>query len=138
MTLRTPDCLKHQLARDAARAWLPDLACFLPPATAFSTGARKKASEKKSMDPEKTTLALFLAWRPAISSVFLPVACGYWVMGSSGLCEYADDEAVKISRTNGLEWSAIRPVPCEKIIHRSECSKYYCVDTKIHSCVLTK
>ena len=37
----------------------------------------KNSSEKNSSEPAKTTLALFLAWRPAISKVFFPVAWGY-------------------------------------------------------------
>lgn len=48
------------------------------PGVAFCTAELKKASLKKSREPLKTTLALFLAWRPAISRVFLPTACGYW------------------------------------------------------------
>lgn len=48
------------------------------PGVAFCTAELKKASLKKSREPLKTTLALFLAWRPAISRVFLPTAWGYW------------------------------------------------------------
>ena len=48
------------------------------PGLAFCTGELKKASLKKSREPLKTTLALFLAWRPAISRVFFPTAWGYW------------------------------------------------------------
>ena len=47
------------------------------PGVAFCTGELKKASLKKCSDPLKTTLALFLAWRPAIRRVFLPTAWGY-------------------------------------------------------------
>ena len=63
VTLRTPACLKHHLARLAARAWFPDLAYFFPPPTDFSTGERKNASEKKSREPENTTRALLRACR---------------------------------------------------------------------------
>ena len=72
-TFRTPDCLKHQLVRAAARALLPLEALFFP---TESTLEVKNSSEKKSRDPEKSTLALFLACRPAMRTVFLPVACG--------------------------------------------------------------
>lgn len=48
------------------------------PGVAFCTAELKKASLKKSKEPLKTTLALFRAWRPAISRVFLPTAWGYW------------------------------------------------------------
>jgi hypothetical protein len=44
---------------------------------AFWTGEVKASSEKKYSEPEKTTRALFLACRAAISSVFRPTACGY-------------------------------------------------------------
>lgn len=44
------------------------------PDEAFCTGELKKASLKKSREPLKTTRALFLAWRPAIRSVFFPTA----------------------------------------------------------------
>lgn len=37
------------------------------------------SSLKKSSEPENTTLALFLACRPAINSVLLPTAWGYYV-----------------------------------------------------------
>lgn len=61
---------------------LPDAEWGVPylcePGVAFCTAELKKASLKKSREPLKTTLALFLAWRPAISSVFFPTACGYW------------------------------------------------------------
>ena len=71
--MRTPDCLKHQLVRAAASALLPLAALFFP---AASTLAVKNSSEKRSREPEKTTLALFLACSPATRTVFLPVACG--------------------------------------------------------------
>lgn len=48
------------------------------PGAAFCTAELKKASLKKSREPLKTTRALFLAWSPAMSSVFFPTACGYW------------------------------------------------------------
>lgn len=41
------------------------------------TLAVKNSSLKKSREPRKTTLALFLACRAATSSVFLPTAWGY-------------------------------------------------------------
>ena len=44
----------------------------------FCTLAVKNSSLKKSKEPRNTTLALFLAWRAATSSVFLPTAWGYW------------------------------------------------------------
>ena len=57
----------------AARSALPAVTGADP---GFSAMAVKNSSEKKSRDPEKTTLALFLACRPAINTVFLPVAWG--------------------------------------------------------------
>jgi hypothetical protein len=47
------------------------------PGVAFCTAELKKASLKKSREPLKMTRALFLAWSPAISRVFLPTAWGY-------------------------------------------------------------
>lgn len=52
-------------------------AYLLDPGVAFCTAELKKASLKNSRDPQKTTLALFLAWSPAMSNVFLPTAWGY-------------------------------------------------------------
>ena len=57
MTLKTPDNLKHQLLKELANASFPDLADFLPPPR---TAEVKNLSEKRSMEPAKTTLALFL------------------------------------------------------------------------------
>ena len=107
---RTPDCLKHQRLNAEASSWFPELS-FLPPETAFSMEAVKKASEKNSRDPEKMTLALFLACSPAIRRVFFPAEWGYSVIGSSGLWLYAEKDAVKISITKGLFASATNPVP---------------------------
>lgn len=70
------------------------------PGVAFCTAELKKASLKKSREPLKTTLALFLAWRPAISKVFLPTACGYWwdgeLLGISLLWRTLDQDTAAV------------------------------------------
>lgn len=70
------------------------------PGVAFCTAELKKASLKKSREPLKTTLALFLAWRPAIRRVFLPTAWGYlWGLQKKELVR---------KRANGLHSSILK------------------------------
>ena len=52
-------------------AWFPDFSAFLP--LQLETWAPKSLSENMSIDPAKTTRALFLAWRPATRTVPFPV-----------------------------------------------------------------
>ncbi len=62
------------------------------PVTSLVTEDMKKASEKKSNEPTKTTRASFLAWRPVMSCVFLPTVVGYSETGFAGEYEYDVDE----------------------------------------------
>ena len=64
------------LALQTVLSFHTDLSTYLSPLFAFCTAAWKNSSEKKSKEPTKITLALLRAWRPAISSVFVPTAWG--------------------------------------------------------------